>query len=318
MLHYFAASLRLNGGSLADSRIVVTVGADQEPEDLDRRLPWSRRYSIQWHWLDRGRFREHDYYATAVERFRLPFQARVVMLADADMLVAAPFVDLVQGVADRPALLGLIAHVSPFRHEPEFSPEAWWTRLFAAAGLGPPPLTCEHTGWGVMPTPQYCPPYFNLGMLVAPREVMSRLGQDIYAELGTVNRVLTTLYRCQLALALAVQRGQVPWRPLAMRYNFPNNAQIASKYQDDLADVRFLHYLSGPFQKSRDMQSVDTVRQFLLRKDLSGVNSILQEHLARVHRQVTADVRQCGGWAAAWNRLASSTIGRIAARLKRR
>jgi hypothetical protein len=295
MVHYFAASLRLNGGSLGNSRIVVTVGADQEPEDLYDRLPWSRRYAIEWHWLDRGLFREHTFYATALERFRLPFKARTVMMVDADMLVAAPFVELAQEAADAPALAGLIAHVSPFLSQPSVSAVEWWTRLFAEARLGPPPLICEHTGWGVMftePTARYCPPYFNLGLLVAPPEIMTRLGKVIYAEMEAVNRVLKTHFRCQLALTLAVARTQVGWRAVPMRYNFPNDEQIESKYRAELADVRLLHYLRvGPFQKARDVQNAGTVREFLRRNDLSGVNALLQAHLARVHRRVVEDDR---------------------------
>ena len=103
-----------------------------------------------------------------------------------------------------------------------------------------------------------------------------------------------------------------------MRYNFPNDEQIESKYAEDLADVRLLHYLRlGPFQKPRDMQNVGTVSEFLRRKDLSGVNSILQEHLARVHRQVTADLQGSRKWAAVRKCLASSPIARAIAGLKR-
>src|ERR1700751_4013181 len=78
MVHYFAASLRQNGGRIANSQIVVTVGADQEAEDLSCKLPWSRHYPIRWHWVPRDVFQQHTYYATALERFRLPFGAQVV------------------------------------------------------------------------------------------------------------------------------------------------------------------------------------------------------------------------------------------------
>lgn len=294
MVQYFAASLRLNGGKLAGSRIVVMVGADQEPEDLRKRLPWSRRYPIQWRWLDRGLFRAHGYYATAVERFRSPFEARAVMLADADMLVVRPFDDLVDGVLQSPAIAGLVAHVSPFWRIPEPPPEAWWSKIFTTAGLPEPKLACEHTGWGVMEEAsrsQYCPPYFNLGMLLAPREIMSRLGEVIYAEMEAVNRVLETIYRCQIAVSLALARTGVPWRTAPFRYNFPNIQPIAEHRRADLDDMRILHYLRpGSFDKAKDFRTIRSVQDFLKRRDVSGVDAMFQQRLAEVHRQVVRDL----------------------------
>jgi hypothetical protein len=293
MVHYFAASLRVNGGRLAESRIVVTVGADQPPADLRERLPWSRRYPIEWRWLDRELFRRHNYFATAVDRFRGPFQARAVMLVDADTLIAGRLDDLVDGVMKAPAFAGVIAHVTPFSLNPERSPADWWRRIFAEVGLSAPEPVCEHTGWGMMeksPQARYCPAYFNLGMLMAPREIMARLGEVIYAELEAVNRVLATPFRCQIAVPLALARTGVPWRSVPMRYNFPNDTTIVSHYRADFADVRMFHYLrAGPFDKARDFQNVRSVRAFLKRTDLSGVNAMFQERLAEVHREVVSD-----------------------------
>ena len=162
------------------------------------------------------------------------------MLADADMLIVRPFDDLVDGVLQAPAFAGLIAHVSPFRLLPE-PPEEWWCRVFSSAGLPKPELVCEHPGWGVMDEAtrgQHCPPYFNLGMLLAPREIMSRLGEVIYGELEAVNRVLESMYRCQIAVSLALARTGVPWRTAPMRYNYPNIPQIAAHYRADLYDAQ--------------------------------------------------------------------------------
>ncbi len=229
-----------------------------------------------------------------MERFRGPFQADAVMLADADMLIVRPFDDLVDGILREPAMTGLVAHVSPFRLIPEPPPEVWWERIFTTAGLPEPKLVCQHTGWGVMDEAikgQFCPPYFNLGMLLAPREIMLRIGDVIYAEMESVNRVLESIYRCQIAVSLALVRTGVPWREAAMRYNFPNVPQIAAHYRADLADMRLLHYLRpGSFDKAKDFQGVRSVRAFVKRKDLSGIDAVFQERLADVHRQVVRDL----------------------------
>src|SRR3954470_14530022 len=95
MVHYFAASLRLHGGSLSESPIIVTVGEDREAEDLGGRLAWSRRYPIEWTWMDRATFQRQNYYGTAIHRFGRPFRARAVMMADADTFFAGSFEDIV-------------------------------------------------------------------------------------------------------------------------------------------------------------------------------------------------------------------------------
>jgi hypothetical protein len=292
MVHYLAASLRRNGGALAESRIVVTVGEDSDPRDLHRELPWSRRYPLEWHWLDRGLYRRHIYYATALERFRMPFRAPTVMLADADVFFTGSFADVVARCRAEEEFAGLIAHVTPFTSHPEHPTEDWWTRIFASAGLGAPPFVCEHTGWPVPPDPgeRRCPPYFNLGMLVAPAEVMHAIGAVIYEEMAAVDRVLATPFRCQLALTLAVLRLGICWQPLAMRYNFPNDQPLASHYGDDLADVRLFHYLRvAAIDKARDFTSPETVGAMLARADLDPVNRAMAEHLRPIHAAVLAD-----------------------------
>jgi hypothetical protein len=293
MVHYLAASLRLHGGALAESAIVVTVGEDREPEDLARRLPWSRRYPIEWRWLDRDLYRRHIYYATALERFRLRFRAPIVMLLDADLFFAGAFDDVVARCRADRAIAGLVAHVSPFKTRPEHPAEEWWARIFASAGLGSPPFVCEHTGWPTdpgHPAERLCPPYFTLGMLVAPAEVMHAIGAVVYDEMAAVDRVLETPFRCQLALTLAMVRLGIPWHPVAMRYNVPNDQAIASYYAADLADVRLFHYLRvGAVDKARDFASPHAVAAMMARTDLDPVNREMIRHLGPVHAAVSAD-----------------------------
>ena len=108
---------------------------------------------------------------------------------------------------------GLIAHVSPFSGLGMPTP-LWWSRLFSTAGLPPPRLVAEHTGWGTMshePADRYCPPYFNLGALIAPAAIMTQIGSIIYAEMAHVDSVVEIVYKCQLALTLAIQRLTAAW-----------------------------------------------------------------------------------------------------------
>jgi hypothetical protein len=295
MVHYLAASLRLNGGDLAESRIVVSVGDDREPEDLRARLPWARRYPIEWRWLDREIFRRHGYFGTGIEGLRYPFSSSLVIISDADVFFTGDFSSVLRRCHREGALAGLVAHISPFMDCGDMPTPAFWERVYEAAGLGKPSLVFEHTGWGTIshdPADRYCPPYFNFGMLVAPARVMREIGSVMYAEVEHVDKVLTTRFRAQIALTLAVQRLGVRWHPLSIRFNYPNEQHIASRYSAELADVRLFHYCwPGSFNKNRDCEGPERVGAWLARRDLDGVNQEMARHLERVHEVVLRDLR---------------------------
>ena len=296
MLHYFAASLRLNGGAVAGSRVVVTVGEDCDPYDLYAQAPWARRYNLEWRWLDRGVFRRHSYYGTANERFRYAFSAPVVMLADADTFVAGELGSLVTRCQDEQAFAGVIAHAPPFEADDSLTPAEHWRRLYESLHLPAPAFEFEHTGFGVMrkdPGARHCPAYFNLGMLVAPAEVMNRAGAALYEDMVAVDRVYPTPFKCQIALTLSLARMGAKPLALPMRYNFANDQRLADKYPEELRQVRLFHYLRrhiGPFDKVRDFADYAAADAFLARSDLEGVNREMQAALRRVQRQVKTDL----------------------------
>ena len=94
-----------------------------------------------------------------------------------------------------------------------------------------------------------------------------------------------------IALALSIQRLGLRWRPLAMRYNYPNDDLIASRYANELAEVRLFHYLrQGDCDKRRDFASPESVGAWLARRDLEGVNREMARHLRPVHDAVLADL----------------------------
>ena len=171
-----AASFRRFGGPLRNSRIVVTVGGG-ERTDLATQLPWSREYGVEWRWLDPELFARHDYWGTAVERFREPFESKYVLFLDADVLAISPPELATSPVTQTGGIAGLIAHVAPF--EASLKSLAGWTELTQAAGLGDPPLVARHSGWGLMDWDlerQYAPPYFNLGVLFCSSDAARALG----------------------------------------------------------------------------------------------------------------------------------------------
>jgi hypothetical protein len=291
-VRYLAASLRRYGGALADSPMIVTVG-DDERVDLERAHPWSRQLGIEWRWLDDELWRRYGIYATALQRFCYEIDAPQALLLDADTLFLAPIDDLLEGVEESPAITGLLAHISPFLNC-DVDGRELWQRIFRAAELGDAPLECEHSGWQTIefdPDRRYCPPYFNLGVLLASREVLSAVAQTIYEEMETVRRVHETPFRCQIALTLAILRSGVRWRALPLRFNFPNDMQFLPRYAAELADVRIIHYLrDDELNRAQDLASVEGVGALLARAELNPVNARLRDALQEVHGRVLCEV----------------------------
>lgn len=290
-IHYLAASLRRFGGALAGAPIVVTVGAD-EPVDLVAACPWSRRLGVEWRWLDDSLWRRHGIYATALQRFCYDIEAPNVLLLDSDTLFVRPVDDLLRTLRRVRSIAGVVAHLSPFINCD--GGQQLWANIFHAAGLGDPIFSCEHPGWQTIELDtarRHCPPYFNLGVLFAPRDIMVVLGRTIFAEMEIVERVHPTLFRCQLALTLAIVRSGVSWTPLSLRFNLPNLIEYLPRYAAELADARIIHYLRDEqFTRMEDFVSVEAVGKLLVRQDLHPINARLRDALRDLHRDVTAAV----------------------------
>ncbi|MFB3827551.1 MAG: hypothetical protein ACE15B_12330 [Bryobacteraceae bacterium] len=295
-IHYLAASLKDAGGLARESSIVVTVGADQEPVDLSALLPWSRRYPIRWRWVDRDTFRRFTFYGTALDRFRVDFSAPMVLMADADVIVTRDFGDLVESVQKTGAYSGVIAHISPWSedHLSQRTAEEWWQAIFDRAGVGAVPFTCEHTSWNVLTPPEaprFCPPYFNFGVMLAPSECFASIGESIFRDMETVNSVLLTPYRCQIALSVSLVRSGWPYRIMPLRYNFPNFPAIAEVNLEELRDIRIIHYINQDyFKKDQTLDSVENVSAWLdSHNRLPSIQQLLRDRIGKVHRRVLYD-----------------------------
>ena len=282
-IHYLATSLQLHAGPLADAKIVVTIGADVDAFDPQDRLPWSRHFNIAWRWVPRGLFREHSYFATRLYRLLYDYQADVVMLLDADVLVAAAFDDLVERVAKEHTLLGVPANVSPVRGG--FT----WESLFAQAALGAVPYVVEHSGFGCIfhdQSKRMAPPYFNLGVIPMPTDVARRIGESIFAELAIVASC-ENFYRGQMSLTLALVRRRIPWGTMSFKYNFVNDERYLSRYREEFADMRLMHFLSNHhIHKDETFASADAVEHALRAVYTDEVDRKFIEILRPIHQDV--------------------------------
>ena len=92
-LRYLFTSWQLYGNPGLSHRFVVTVGADQEPQDLTNQAPWIAAFPIVWRWFDRDLFRRHSWWGTINDRFRADFATEHVLMLDADTVFVRPIGD---------------------------------------------------------------------------------------------------------------------------------------------------------------------------------------------------------------------------------
>ena len=285
-VHYLAASLAVYGGNLGNYWIVVTVGSDEEPVDLYEHYPWSRKYPLEWRWMDKNLFREYSYFATRLKRFTYTYSAPVVLMLDADTMVTGGIDDLVAHVDKKQKFCGVVANASPVRDG--FT----WEKLFIAAGLGEVPYVCEHTGYNCTffdETRRLCPPYFNLGVLASPSAFVEKIGRVIFAELGIV-RKLEKFFRAQMSLCLAMQRLSIPWQEMSIKYNFVNHTNYLKRFAEEFKDVRIIHYLDKQhIDKDKDFASPDGINQLIQNGSQDKVNAKFIELIKPVHARVLAD-----------------------------
>lgn len=291
-LHYLAASLRLNGGPLAESKIIVTLGGESEPFDPHARLKWSKKYNLEWRWVPHSFYAEHGNEAPSLYRFRYDYEAPLVVLMAPRMLVTAPFDDLLAEVQRDQKVMGVPANFSPMaRVGHGFT----WEGLFDLAGLGAVPYVMEHSGYGLIyddADHRLSPPYFNLGMLALPATLAHTIGDSVFGELDYVAQA-EDRFRAQMSVTLAMVRHQMPFGVMAFRYNFVNNEVYLQRYRADFEDVRLLQYLDGQGSGigMSDFESPATVEALLAKEYALEVDRKLVEVLRPVHERVKGEVR---------------------------
>ncbi len=287
MAHYLTRSLRVRGGLYRDAPVVFTVGAETRDTDLSGKNPWMAANGVEVRWVEEDLFARESWYGTACERFRYAYASDVVLILDADTLIAGPLDELVEEADRTGAMCGVVAHMPPLPRREQ------WQEIYDVCGLGELKTPCRHTGWGYMFQDEAlrdCPPYFNLGVLAAPAAVMRTVGSSIYELMAAVDAVHPTPYRVQIAVSLAVTRFGLPFRDLPFRWNFVNDPRLEALHAGELADVRILHLLrKHQIQKNELYASLDNVEAMLARTDLRVINALAQRLLGELHPRVKAE-----------------------------
>ncbi len=322
MLHYFLESLQLFGGPIARSALcVVSVSRDTPVRDLRIEYPWISDYSVELRWVDEADFAKWDYDCTGFDRFSHRSDADVVVLADVDLLFAGDFDDVLIRSHRSQCHLGFVTHISPFEQRQPLSRRwlrnrrgwlrivlgwnssaEWWRLVYREAGFGEPRFNRVHTAWGLLsqdPRHRECPNYFNYGFIVAPRSQVEAIGREFVAGLESVDRVVESGFKSQIAHALAIERCRIPCELLSINDNFPLNLSEKRIRElnpdpagaDSAEDIRVFHYLGvGEIDKAV-FSTQARLRKLLARQLSEGAACVFQRKLRQVHEGLTTGRR---------------------------
>jgi hypothetical protein len=277
MVQCLALSLRRFGGAFRDSPIILTVGDSLIDPTLEARHPWLGALGVELRWVPEAFFGEISYQATGTVRLRHDYRSDVILLLDADILVAAPFDEMIFEVHRRQHVAAMIAPASPLQF---FRPPTTWRTLFDHCGIDrPPEPSHEHPGW-----PYYwsgdeayrmAPANFNYGVVCAPASMMTRIGESYFAHLLKLRQLTASDLVAQIALTMAIVDLGLPYRALPVRYNFPNHPLLEALHGAELPHAKLLHLKeTHQFEKFDLFADLANIRATTRRTNLRGINEI--------------------------------------------
>ncbi|MCX6007026.1 MAG: hypothetical protein NTZ34_07170, partial [Chloroflexi bacterium] len=126
-LMILAASIKMHGGELAASaRIRALVHPDGDETPLRKQKKQLDELGIEIAWVEKKEFEKYGYCAAGLGRMRETFSSDVVVLLDADTLVAGTLDEIIEACSQENRLFGLIAHTPPpYWQTDEHSREIW-------------------------------------------------------------------------------------------------------------------------------------------------------------------------------------------------
>ena len=299
MVHMLAESVRSFAGLFADARIVVSIGEDIEPFDIDLARPELEPFGIEWRWTDRDQFRRHSYFATGLDRWAVPFECDYVLMADADILILGPLNDLATFLPTPRSVAGVIATKPPFTARGNGDDETRWPELYRAAGLTPPPFDFPIPGHGThYPTSGIAtgPAYYNFGFVIGRNEAMNAIRETFHSDYLVAHDFMQSILAAQAGLGLSITRHRLDAAALPLRYNFWSQAKYLANFPEEADDIRVLHYLNGPFRKHGDTDSIGDVEAWVAaRPDTSDpVERLLVGALGKVLSRIEARTQREG------------------------
>ncbi len=278
--HYQIRSFDNHAGSIGKNAVFhAWISRDTPKRDLRCEYPWLDSPRVVLHWLDEDFFRHYGYYGTGIARGACTFRSDWVIFSDADVIVSGELDSLISDLARREAVGGVPAHLDCFGGD-----ASAWPRLFDAADIADPVMDSAPSAPFWHQEAAAMPSYWNFGFVIGPREPMTRLGSGLLSEMEQVRNFWGSVFQCQQAVTLAVQRQGIPHIDLPVRYNFPNYPEFVQHYPEEWQEARVIHYLgrSEEFSKDKDFDSEESIAYLLGRKLDNPVNRRVQELLGEL------------------------------------
>ncbi len=289
MIQCLARSLRMFGGSFRDAPIILSVGDDRIDPTWAAQHPWLGPLGVELRWVPEAFYRAHSYNGTGAWMFEHDYRSDVVLILDADVLVTAPFDELIFDVHRRQHFAGMMALASPLLALEE---PTTWADLFAYCGVDrEPDLTHEYVGWPYFrsgdPAHRLGPTYFNFGVVCAPAAMMRRIGGRYFGHFLRLRERSKIAVLTQVALTMALVELDLPCRTLPPRYNFANELMMEALHGVELPEARFLH-LFGQLQitKGEVYASFESIRRTIARTDLRGASERIRRVLAAIELEL--------------------------------
>ncbi len=278
----FRLALDALGSLYHDAKVLLLLTSDDGPTPVPQRwLPWFERIEIRWadpsyaFLLNHGR----ELYGMA------DTEADLSIICDADTMFLRPLPeDLLRETISTPTICGVVAHQPPLLNnfddfEPPSTPTEMWERMGAALGCAidlTVPYSMKSDG---SLGPSF---YVNLGFLLAPPDLIRRLGVLQEEVRPALESVLTNRFDDQIAIALAVEVGKLPHRRLPFRYNYRNDMFVDRMYPDEMDNIILLHYQTRRnFDRHVIFATKDAFDEFMA-MSLKGSDMVFQDTVRRL------------------------------------
>lgn len=285
----FALSLRKFGPPYSVAPIHVSFSHTDRVPIPDAYGLAQCRDQLHWHWTT-GEESTQDPYAQEKNRWRAIGDSEFVCMSDADTLFVRPIDELLQSLRNSPAVAGVVVHHPQFTSTKERNVRQGWDyaarKLLGRSIAFPCRHTLQNSETADNETP-FCP---NFGFVIGSRDLMRSLGEDLCDLRGQVLDLFPLspnedpprmhFFSAQIALALAIEKNQTPWKELSMRYNWPNDSAADVLYPGEIAEIRVVHYLRREkFQRERIFCERESFEQFMLAHFSEAGDQVLQDRV---------------------------------------
>lgn len=278
-----AMSLAKLGEPYATAPIFVSVGDNADIDQVRSDNAWSRDLPVVWSAIQHADSNvEPQGYLCGLDRFAEPSRADVIIIIDADACLVRPIDELLERLSTAaPTVGGLMAHYSPFGHDPERN-DSTWRRFLDAAGLTGHPLDFRYS----IATPEqagHCPAYFNYGFVAFNRAAFGKLRPIVRKHHDFARELLSggpLFFAGQIGLAFALAAAKIDILELGPEYNCPNSDEMFGRGIERVDDIRVVHYLrKGEFDRHDFLSDSGAFQRFRSASFASAVNRHFQRHV---------------------------------------